>query len=110
MRKVYGVGICDSNSMENGQKSRCYSVWREMLRRCYDSKYHERKPTYIDCSVHQDWHFFSNFKEFYDTNYREGYELDKDLLVPGNKIYSKDNCRFVPKIINCLFLDHAAVS
>ena len=105
MRKLYGVGICDVASTENGKRTKCYKTWGEMIRRCYDNKYHIRRPTYIGCSVDPEWHLFSKFKEFYETNYREGFELDKDILVPGNKVYSRNTCRFVPKGINCLFLD-----
>lgn len=108
MRKVYGVGICDIPCMENGKLTKCYIAWSGMLRRCYDNKFHIRLPTYIGCSVDPAWHLFSNFKEFYDANYREGFELDKDLLFPGNKVYSKETCRFVPRRINTLFLDCGA--
>ena len=31
-------------------------------------------------------------------------ELDKDILFKGNKIYSSDNCIFVPQTINKLFI------
>ena len=107
-KKLFDVGVCDSNSMENGKRTKCYSTWKAMLQRCYSTRHHETKPTYIGCSVDPEWHLFSKFKEFYDANYREGYQLDKDLLVLGNKVYSKENCRFVPKYINYLFLDCGA--
>ena len=32
-----------------------------------------------------------------------GWELDKDILVKGNKIYSPDTCCFVPKEVNTVF-------
>ena len=33
----------------------------------------------------------------------EGKELDKDILVQGNKVYSPVTCIFVTKEVNCLF-------
>jgi hypothetical protein len=49
----------------------------------------------------------SNFKKWYDVNYIQGYQLDKDLLNEGNKIYSAANCRYIPQAINSLFYDSA---
>lgn len=104
-KKLYDKGICDINSRENGKQTECYRAWSDMLRRCYSITSRKKWPTYIGCSVDLEWYVFSKFKEFYDANYREGFELDKDLLVPGNKVYSKETCRFVPKCVNYLFLD-----
>lgn len=32
-----------------------------MLQRCYDSKYHEKSPTYKNCEVHNEWLNYQNF-------------------------------------------------
>lgn len=75
-------------------------TWYSMLTRCYGSRY---LRTYKDCTVHPDWHNFQNFAKWYEENYIENYHLDKDILVPGNKVYGPDTCCFVPVIINCQF-------
>lgn len=78
-----------------------------MLERCYSARYQERKPTYKGCSVCDEWLNYQNFAKWYDDNYYEIKGeimcLDKDILVKGNKIYSPENCVFVPNYINVLF-------
>ncbi|QZI90446.1 hypothetical protein MYOV003v1_p0122 [Vibrio phage 207E48.1] len=96
---MYGVGV---NDVKGAYKTKCYSVWTDMLMRCYDAKRHELQPAYIDCSVCPEWHTLSNFKLWFDANYIEGYQLDKDLLIVGNKIYSPITCFFVPSQLNSL--------
>mgnify|MGYP007124213904 CR=1 FL=1 len=76
-----------------------------MIKRCYSSKVQQKRQTYIGCSVCEEWKYFSNFKQWYDTNYKEGFDLDKDILVEGNKIYSPDTCCFVPHYLNSVLLD-----
>ena len=78
-----------------------------MLKRCYSSKFQEKNPSYKGCYVCDNWLYYSNFKKWYDENYYEIdgkiLQLDKDILVKGNKVYSPDTCVFVPKFINSLF-------
>lgn len=86
-----------------------YRKWCGMLERCYSAKWHEKKPTYKDCSVSDEWLFFSNFKKWFDENNIKGYVLDKDILQKNNKVYSKETCVFVPEYINSLFIKKDAV-
>lgn len=79
-----------------------YIIWRSMIVRCYDDAKHIKFPTYIGCSVCDEWLYYSNFKKWFNENYIEGYALDKDILVKGNKVYGPDTCCFVPQAINCL--------
>lgn len=111
-RFVFGVGINDAQYIVqptvNGERYYCpiYQCWQDMLRRCYDSNSSHKYPTYSNCKVCDEWLIFSNFKEWYQTNPpKEGYELDKDLLFPGNKEYSPKTCIFVPSKINNFILD-----
>lgn len=80
-----------------------YQVWDKMIKRCYDNGTHLRQPTYIECSIVEEWHNYQNFAKWYEDNYVEGFELDKDILVKGNKVYGPNTCCFVPKYINTLF-------
>ena len=99
---VYGVGINDycGTVVNGGKVLTSYKVWDAMLNRCYSKKHHIKHPSYIDCTVCDEWLYFSNFKKWFDENYVEGYHLDKDILVKGNRVYSPDTCCFVPREIN----------
>lgn len=108
---VCGVGINDADFPVkiNHTHIRSYTTWVHMLRRCYSEKSLAKRPTYTNCSVCQEWLLFSNFEKWFNTNYREGLHLDKDILVEGNKVYSPDTCCFVPQYLNSLFTDSARV-
>lgn len=111
---VHGVGINDSDyniyPIIDGKRVMCqyYSTWRSMLMRCYDSKCQTKYPTYIGCTVCEEWLKFSNFKSWMMLQDWEGKCLDKDILVQGNKIYSPDTCIFVTNAINTLFIKRDA--
>ncbi len=96
------IGVGNYKPTFNGKRTKANEVWKDMLQRCY--KYIEINPTYKDCSVVEEWHNFQNFAAWFEENYVEGFELDKDILVKRNKIYSPETCCFVPKKINYLFI------
>lgn len=112
MKKINGVGINDYEGkvscLVGGKKRflKSYDVWRNMLKRCYSSEYQEKYPTYKGCKVSQEWLIYSNFKEWFDENYplelseEIKFDLDKDLLGGGSKVYSYKTCVFIPQKIN----------
>lgn len=118
---VYGVGINDADYVVqkhetigcvDGKRKRkliwiCpyYSAWMSMLERCYSIKAQGNRPTYVGCSVSEEWLTFSNFKSWMETQDREGKQLDKDLLFEGNKVYSAKTCVFVTPMVNSFTID-----
>lgn len=90
----------------NGRHSAVYLAWYNMIMRCYSEDVHLRQPAYIGCSISSDWHDFQDFADWYDKNCysKKGYQLDKDLLVAGNKIYSPITCCFIPQELNKLLI------
>lgn len=105
------IGVGNFVSKTNNKHTPEYAAWRSMMQRCYSDKFHEKQPTYKNCAVCDEWHNFQVFAEWYTNHefYGLGYQLDKDLLIDGNKVYSPDTCMLVPKDINVLFTDRAAV-
>ncbi len=104
---VYGVGYIGKGKHKSGidgKRTVEYDVWRGMFKRCYDKKTQEKSPTYIGCLINEHWHNFQVFAEWFKENYIEGWQLDKDILIKGNKIYSPETCAFVPQQINKLFI------
>ena len=110
---VFGVGLLGTKypSEVNGVKTKEYVLWADMLRRCYSEGFKKQHPTYKDCKCSEN---FKSYEYFYDwcnkqTGFGvEGFELDKDLLVKGNKVYSEDSCIFIPTEINTLLTKRTA--
>ncbi|MFV8462605.1 hypothetical protein ACNO7T_15720 [Vibrio campbellii] len=105
---VFGIGTNDYAGVvkdANGKHIPSYRKWKDMLKRCYSEKYLQEYPTYRGCSVCPEWLYFSNFKDWYDENVIEGFQVDKDLLIESNKVYSPETCLFVSRRLNTLFTD-----
>lgn len=84
-----------------------YKKWSHMMTRCYSEDYQSKMPTYRGCTVAEEWKDFDNFYEDFiniPNCSNRSYELDKDVLVKGNRIYSKDTCCMIPRKINSLLL------
>lgn len=110
---IYSVGYNSKSkymAYKNGKKLRMYDVWKDMLRRCYCTKSQEKNPTYISCSVDESWHDYQAFAEWYCGHEFSGlgYQLDKDVLLADNKVYSPENCCFLPKDLNVMLTDSRA--
>lgn len=88
-----------------------YSRWYNMNSRCYRESYHRSHSNeiYPLCDVCEEWR--ANKESFYkwlDENYYtvstgEQMDVDKDIKVNRNRLYSPDNCLIVPHTINNLW-------
>lgn len=110
---VYGHGINDSpyttvptiNNKE--QMHPIYKIWKGMLKRAYSDKFHKKSPTYKDVTVNEEWLLYTNFEKWYLLQYqKENFQLDKDLLIEGNKEYSSNKCMFISQQFNRVLLDN----
>ena len=111
---VYGVGINDGSRPAKiaGKNVKEYRLWASMLNRCFSGRFQVKQPTYQTCNVSDN---FLDYTFFYDWCHKQtgfgkidekgkSWQLDKDLLVIGNKTYSENTCVFAPQEINSFFL------
>ena len=106
---VCGVGVLGAKYQItiNGVLTKEYILWCSMLKRCYSNAYKKRHPTYEGCEVSDT---FKSYEYFYEWCHKQvgfdndgngnPFQLDKDLLIKGNKVYSEDSCVFIPQEIN----------
>ena len=102
---VFGVGIVGAkHPISEGRKgTKEYVLWKDVLRRCYSDSSKKKRPTYEGCEVSDNFKSFEYFYEWCNKQVGfgvEGFELDKDLLIKGNKVYSENTCIFLPQEIN----------
>ena len=112
--EVCKVGIIGSKYMSrlpHGKPTKEYETWRGILRRCFDDKRKSLQPTYKNITCCEEWLLYENFYEWLHSqdNFNkwldsDGWAIDKDILIKGNKIYSHNTCCLVPKNVNNLFI------
>ena len=115
---IFGVGINDASYNTSIVKTKfidgkrvtlsrwecpIYSMWRNMLARCYCAKYQAKNKNYIGVTVCSKWFVFSAFREWVATQNFSDMHLDKDLL--SGVIYSPETCLFLPPKINYFIRD-----
>ena len=113
---VCGVGVNDYPlpTSTGGKHIPEYKMWVNMLFRSHGTTFKEKHPTYQDVTCDVRWYSLNRFIEDvkkipnYDKALYDGWCLDKDILVKGNKVYSETTCCFVPPIINGLVLTNKA--
>lgn len=105
------VGLGDFSPYHSKYKTtKEYSTWKGMLRRCYSEDSFKRCPTYEVCTVCDNWLNFQEFAKWYANQEVKGddWQLDKDLTVIGNKIYSPQTCAMIPREVNNILVSSKA--
>ena len=112
-KDIFGVacfGIGKYTARVNGKMSKCYGHWFNMIIRCYDVTSTRASTYHGKVTVCEEWLNYQDFAEWYYSNYDESYmsdwHLDKDILSPGNCLYSPKNCCMIPKELNAIFKDN----
>lgn len=95
-KSILGIGFRGCSDYDINSIS--YIKWVDMLKRCYSTKNKLKNITYSNIIVCDEWHNYSNFRDWFDKHYIEGWDLDKDLSK--STIYSPDTCCFLPHDIN----------
>ena len=65
------VGIGKYKTRENRKNTKAYTIWTNMIKRCYDPYEINRHLTYIDSYVCDEWLCFQNFAKWFYKNYYE---------------------------------------
>ena len=101
---IMGIGVTDIIVNKRDKREyKIYTLWKNMIARV--NRYDKSRPLYQLCTICKEWYTYSNFKSWVDdarNGYIEGYHLDKDILIKGNKVYSPNTCSFVPAEVNAL--------
>lgn len=117
MKLIRGIGIKDTDYQTSKYEKvgvnkwkqiwRCpfYSRWDKLMERLGPNNTHR---TYDNKTCCDDWIYLSKFKAWMETQIWEGLDLDKDILFPGNTVYSPETCAFIPPWLNTLVLTNSA--
>lgn len=107
-KSVYGVGILGNTVTKvNGKPTKVYEVWGSMLQRCYSDVYQKKQKSYIGCTVSDNFKNFEFFSEWFCKQIgsdKEDWDLDKDVLFKGNKVYSEETCVLLPRSLNIVLV------
>ena len=104
---VMGVGITDIYA-GGIKRDKAYSLWKDILRRCYSDNRMLSHKSYENCEISEDWKTYSNFKRDVEEMIGfdvKGYQIDKDLLDDGS-LYSKNTVCFLPNKLNMFLVKH----
>lgn len=106
-------GINDIKDLEVCSEQKWYNMWNGVIKRA-----NQKSGPYRDVDVDYTWLKASNFKAWFDennyevtsTDHRDAIVIDKDILIPGNRMYSPKTCLLVSSRINGFFVDSYKVT
>ena len=93
----------NEDSNRRGISKTAKSIWKSMHNRCNNPNA-EAYSRYgaVGVTICDEWNSFDSFFSWFKDNYIEGFALDKDFVVAGNKVYSPNTCVFIPTMLNSL--------
>lgn len=102
---IFEIGACGyADSREDTQK---YKLWYNMMSRCYNKKdksykYYGSKGVIVEERWHRYDYFLQDIEKITGWNEEKfrNKELQLDKDINGQKIYSLENCIFVPILTN----------
>lgn len=106
----YGVGYLGLPDESLSYLKQARQLWQNMLKRCYSEV--DERGYFGRATVDERWFSFENFAN--DIKHLKGFSdwlkghtdsycasnLDKDFYVPGNTVYARQYCRFLPQAYN----------
>jgi len=111
---VRGIGIKGMECPTQGNRKHLkeYKLWSGMLERCTEACW-VKNTSYTGCNVSDNFKHYTYFYRWCQTQIGfkskdengDYWQLDKDLLITGNKLYSEDTCVFLPRKLNGLFVN-----
>ena len=110
---VHGVGVTGTKYpiTVDDVITKEYDLWHNMLQRCYSGAFKNKNPTYEGCEVITNFKYYECFYEWCHKQIgfgNQGWHLDKDLLIKGNKVYSENTSVFIPSEINTVLIKSTA--
>jgi hypothetical protein len=109
--------ICEIASVgyvKTPENNPCYKFWDGIIRRCTGRVSEECSIIYKGVTISERWRRFDHFlddlkdligfKECIENGVK--WDVDKDLLIYGNKLYSKETCCIIPGTINAFFTNN----
>lgn len=86
------------NGFTLAERKRCDAIWAFLQKRV------GKLRAYEDCTI--AFASLDHFREWASRQVgfgKDGFEMDKDILVKGNRVYSPETCVFIPQELNVLF-------
>lgn len=104
---VLGEGDFQPYDSKTGKVNWSYLKWQNMLERCYEPTDDMMARSYTGVTVCESWLNYQNFASWAinQIGYNNArWALEKDVINKYNKIYSPENCCFLPQELNNLIL------
>ncbi|HFZ1935628.1 hypothetical protein I5N09_23830 [Serratia marcescens] len=102
---VAGIGTNDLKDIKKQQEIGLTPDLYEESRKAWNNRLNAQKNG--RATVCEDWQLHGNFARWWLDTQVDGWYIDKDWIVAGNKEYHPDKCVWIPNKINTLMNDRS---